>query len=108
MGLDWVATIELDDDEECKSYFRGKGVAYDKNIEALEEEVENDCYGEEDHYLSEDQIINITHGIQSCLDQDKETIDLEGWEDYKEWSEFMNEALDFLQNEEHIKIFCWY
>jgi hypothetical protein len=121
MGLDWLAFTEEDGVWRPAGSFRGKGVAYDKNIEETDDIAEK-CYGDgESHwaiglpYIPENWKLEIIAEIESILEAEKEGIALmieaevggePTEEDYAEWRSFMEEARDFLKK--HKMIFCWY
>lgn len=131
MGLDWVA---FSHDEESGKWiqtdsFRGKGVTYDKNIEGLSVEVmtniyndlDNLCYGIENHdhkdisglpYMPRNWKWLLITEIKKLIEKDEKDIILE-WddeerrqEDYEDWLDFMQRAVEFLEDAE--RVFCWY
>ena len=116
MGLDWIAMyyIYIDDTDEWTTdgCYRGKGVAWDKNIENLEGYDVNDCYGDYDCIIGEqrqcmtsEQRENTINAIDKVMKMDKDDIILDGYE-YDEWLDFMEGAKEFLIEHEHI--FCWF
>jgi len=128
MGLDWIAFHLMADGEEFNiGSYRGKGVAYDKNIEEQHGEVRNDCYGDpenvktikdddgdditRDNIMTEEQRDNITAALEELLEADKDTIKHEENDSYEEWREWMQGALDFLEGVDYDEgqyIWCWF
>ena len=134
MGLDWISYELNEEGEEFqKGYYRGKGVAYDKNIEELSntgdfDNVENECYGdpknvrkikeddgeelERDYIMTEEQKQLIESAIEFLLKEPEETIEwVESWDSYQEWRDWMQGALDFLQDVDYDEgeyIWCWF
>ena len=118
MGLDWIAMyyIYIDDTDEWTTdgCYRGKGVAWDKNIENLEGYDVNDCYGDYDCIIGEqrqcmtsEQRENTINAIDKVMKMDKDDIILDGYDyEYDEWLDFMEGAKEFLIEHEHI--FCWF
>lgn len=113
MGLDWVAMEQVGGEWRGVSMYRGKGVAYDKNIETLD--YDNECYGIEEHthkdisglpYMPRNVKWELYTIINALLKVPEDELELEGWDSYEEWRDFMEGAKEFLKH--HERIFCWY
>jgi len=133
MGLDWMAFKMEEDEEWGMGQYRGKGVAYDPNIEELSKEerfkgVENQCYGKADNVrkfkedgkeltrpniMTAEQKQAIESALEYLLEQPEETINWTdaGNDSYQEWIEWMKGALEFLQGvdyDDNEYIWCWF
>lgn len=128
MGLDWMS-FELNEEGEefQKGYYRGKGVAYDKNVED-KTDVCNACYGdpknvrkikgddgeevERDYIMTEEQKQMIEDALEELLEESEETIEwVESWESYQQWRDWMEGALNFLRDVDYDEgeyIWCWF
>jgi hypothetical protein len=118
MGLDWIAFTY---DEDLKKWthcdmFRGKGVAYDKNIENLGNDLDNMCYGHQEHnhkdinelpYIPRNEKWKIITAIRQLCEKEESEIIVQ-WDDetYEDWLDFMQRAEQFLVDNEFV--FCWY
>ena len=134
MGLDWIVYQYVNGDEvnvDWDGYYRGKGVAYDKNIRKLDEidtfkDVSNACYGDENNIRKikgddgEEEIRNfimtpeqkklVESAIQHVLDLPEEQIDTDE-QPYEQWRKWMEGALKFLKYVDYEKdyyIWCWW
>jgi len=116
MGLDWIA-FEPDEEEKGEwqqcGYFRGKGIAWDPNVEEVMDT--NECYGEEDamkdkglegHYMTKDQRSNVIAALETVLKKPQEQIKLEDDDTYEDWEAFVREGLAILVA--HDVIWCWW
>lgn len=135
MGLDWIVFQYVDGEELAVSdgYYRGKGVAYDKNIKKLDDNdtfknVCNSCFGDETNtrktkgddgeeetrnwIMTPEQKQLVESAIQHVLDLPKEQIHTDTDEErYEEWREWMEGALKFLKSVDYDKdyyIWCWW
>ncbi len=125
MGLDWMAFQMIEGEEVRKGYYRGKGVAYDKNLED-KTDVTNACYGdpknvrkikdddgeevERDYIMTEEQKQMIQVALEEILEEPQGDIDTDGQE-YQEWRDWMEGALNFLQDVDYDEgeyIWCWF
>ena len=126
MGLDWIAFELNEEGEEWNlGTYRGKGVAYDKNLEDMKE-VTNACYGDtnnvreingddgektqRNHIMTREQKKIIEDALEELLDKDEADIDTDG-EEYQEWRDWMEGALEFLREidyDEDKYIWCWF
>ena len=128
MGLDWIAFEENENGKwDGVGVFRGKGVAYDVNIEEAkplmvipcvnwEKDADEICYGDRDHkhkdindlpYMPRNEKWCLIKLIWELLEKPENEIALECDDDtYEEWREFMEEASFFLMTNE--RVFCWY
>ena len=117
MGLDWIGFNQMDGEWEQTGYYRGKGIAYDKNIEEIGD-LDNDCYGIEDHdhtdicgcsYMPRNIKWYLYAEIVHLLEKPSEEILLNPDypnETYEVWREFMVGAKEFLETND--RVFCWY
>jgi len=125
MGLDWLAFQMIEGEEVQKGYYRGKGVAYDKNLED-KTDVCNACYGdpknvrkikgddgeevEREYIMTEEQKQMIQDALEELLEEPQGDIDTDG-EEYQEWRDWMEGALNFLQDVDYDEgeyIWCWF
>eukprot|EP01052_Picozoa_sp_SAG31_P044616 SAG31_NODE_7847_length_1583_cov_1.880054_2_plen_133_part_00 len=132
MGLDWIG-IELYEGGEVPQYFlskfRGKAISY--NTYLFNDNTAEVCYGSDvregneevpdrptnGRFLSELDKVTIVKNIKTHIEKckkprsrtpSKKYLETE-WEDTKEdYIEFLENAIDFLENEEFEDIYCWF
>jgi len=123
MGLDWIGYQQTDGevgstnpDDYIQDMYRGKGVAWDVNIEKHFPEIANMCYGSIKSLLPEmcscdcippEEKKQIIDAIRSCIELPEGEIDFsDSNESREEWNEWMEGAISFLEENEYV--FCWW
>jgi len=123
MGLDWIGFQQTDGevgstdiDHYIQDIYRGKGVAYDVNIEKHFPDIGEMCYGSIASPLKDlcscdciptEQKQQIIDAIRSCMEMPEGEIDFsDSNESREEWNEWMEGAISFLEENEYV--FCWW